>query len=382
MRHQFEITGLKAANRRAVVNPLMAEANRPPAHEWRKVVKRLWVFPQRDYQYVAQELVIKYAKNFAWEHIALFQFMVTNKSWWDTVDFIATHLIGNYLKSFPEQIPATIDKCLASGNIWLQRSALLFQLKYKAATESFIPRSKVASFQYDYASVNPTSSDSASAATSNGKVSFRTATGVYSTKWRLAMGAGASWRLADLPSGVSASYEDHLRKLNWGYQYHLDVSRFLSPAMGIGLKYALFRSSNSDEVTLTTADGQQVRGIIDETVSVHLIGGFWTVRNASMNGDNAFLIKVGGGYQFLRDELEASIHLVAKGNTWALFVDLGYDLAITPWLSLGIQASFIAGDLKSLKVSGENIRQTLELLKGEKVSLNRLELSGGLRFNL
>jgi 3-methyladenine DNA glycosylase AlkD len=57
--------------------------------------------------------------------------MVTNKSWWDTVDFIAVKLIGNYFKVFPELKEDYINKWIASENIWLQRSALLFQLKYK-----------------------------------------------------------------------------------------------------------------------------------------------------------------------------------------------------------------------------------------------------------
>jgi len=40
-------------------------------------------------------------------------------------------LMGDYFKMYPEQIKKYVDKWLASGNMWLQRSALLFQLKYK-----------------------------------------------------------------------------------------------------------------------------------------------------------------------------------------------------------------------------------------------------------
>ena len=39
--------------------------------------------------------------------------------------------MGSYFKKFPEQRAESVQKWLDSGNIWLQRCALLFQLKYK-----------------------------------------------------------------------------------------------------------------------------------------------------------------------------------------------------------------------------------------------------------
>ncbi len=57
--------------------------------------------------------------------------MITNKSWWDSIDFIAINLVGEYFKIYPCQIATYVDKWLKSGNIWLQYSAILFQLKYK-----------------------------------------------------------------------------------------------------------------------------------------------------------------------------------------------------------------------------------------------------------
>jgi len=40
-------------------------------------------------------------------------------------------LVGAYFKHFSDEKQTVIDKWLASENIWLQRTALLFQLKYK-----------------------------------------------------------------------------------------------------------------------------------------------------------------------------------------------------------------------------------------------------------
>ena len=40
-------------------------------------------------------------------------------------------ILGKYFKKYPRQIESTTKRWVKSGNIWLQRSALLFQLKYK-----------------------------------------------------------------------------------------------------------------------------------------------------------------------------------------------------------------------------------------------------------
>lgn len=131
MRNQFEFYGLKTAVRRNVQKPFLNKAFLPPKGELNLIVKTLWEKPQREFHHFSQELVFKYVKQLEEKDIELFEYMVTHKSWWDTVDFIANKLIGTYFKTFPElRIPYT-QKWIASNNIWLQRSALLFQLKYK-----------------------------------------------------------------------------------------------------------------------------------------------------------------------------------------------------------------------------------------------------------
>ncbi len=131
MRNQFEFYGIKSPLRREIQKPFLAKSFLPPKTELEEIVKALWNNPQREYQFIAQELVFKYIQQFDKNDIALLEFMVTHKSWWDTVDYIAVKLIGAYFIRFPEQVNNYIDKWLASGNIWLQRCCLLYQLKSK-----------------------------------------------------------------------------------------------------------------------------------------------------------------------------------------------------------------------------------------------------------
>ena len=136
MRHQFEFYGIKAPLRREIQKPFLKKEFLPPKSELESIVKTLWSKPEREYQFFAQELVFKYTKQFAEKHIGLLEFMVTHKSWWDTVDYIAVRLIGPYFDLYPGQLHFYIEKWLASGNIWLQRCCLLYQLKRKDKTDT------------------------------------------------------------------------------------------------------------------------------------------------------------------------------------------------------------------------------------------------------
>ena len=62
--------------------------------------------------------------------------MITEKSWWDSVDTAAKYLLGEYLIAFPNETNKVIDRFSDSENMWLNRSAILFQLSYKQKTNA------------------------------------------------------------------------------------------------------------------------------------------------------------------------------------------------------------------------------------------------------
>jgi 3-methyladenine DNA glycosylase AlkD len=131
LRDQFEFYGMKTPVRRAIQKPFLVKAYLPPKEDLETLVKILWNKPQREYHYFCQELIEKYTKQFTEKDIELLEFMVTHHSWWDTVDFIATKLIKAYFSSFPNQRDVYVKQWLASNNMWLQRSSIIFQLLSK-----------------------------------------------------------------------------------------------------------------------------------------------------------------------------------------------------------------------------------------------------------
>jgi 3-methyladenine DNA glycosylase AlkD len=61
--------------------------------------------------------------------------LICTRSWWDTVDWV-NKLVGLHFRRYPDLIKPVTERWMASGNFWLQRVCLIFQLTYKDKTDS------------------------------------------------------------------------------------------------------------------------------------------------------------------------------------------------------------------------------------------------------
>ena len=138
LREMFEHYGIKSPDRRKAQKAFLDRANLPPYEELEGTVKKLWALPHRECQYFAQELAQRYVKQVQKSDIELYEYMAVTKPWWDTLDFIAVNLMGPYFQRFPEIRDERTTRWIDSNNVWLQRAAILFQLKYKNATDTHL----------------------------------------------------------------------------------------------------------------------------------------------------------------------------------------------------------------------------------------------------
>ena len=61
--------------------------------------------------------------------------LITTKSWWDTVDALASRTVGALVLADPA-LRKTMDRWIRSDDIWIARTAILHQLFYKEATDT------------------------------------------------------------------------------------------------------------------------------------------------------------------------------------------------------------------------------------------------------
>lgn len=135
MRDKFAFFGIRSPDRKKLQREILQTCGMPRIDEIPGICYYLWNIPEREAQYFAMDILDRSIKKMPGESIQLLEKLVIHKSWWDTIDGLAANIIGKYFTLFPEQIIPVTRSWMDSGNIWLQRSCLLFQLRYRQDTD-------------------------------------------------------------------------------------------------------------------------------------------------------------------------------------------------------------------------------------------------------
>ncbi|UQD57149.1 DNA alkylation repair protein [Flavobacterium sp. K5-23] len=136
LKNNFVLYGLKTEERRLILKKIWNKNQDEVTNNVREIALELFEKKHRDFHYSAIEIVTKeLRKKFQLEDIDLIEKMIITHSWWDSVDSIAKNILGVYLTTFPDEIDNTINRFSNSNTMWLNRSALLFQLGYKEKTD-------------------------------------------------------------------------------------------------------------------------------------------------------------------------------------------------------------------------------------------------------
>jgi 3-methyladenine DNA glycosylase AlkD len=134
MKDHFSFLGIKSPRRTELEKLFFKESGILKEPINRNFVLNLWEREEREYQYAALSYILKSLKKLEKEDLGLIEQLITTKSWWDTVDILASHAVGVVASSIPEVIEETINGWAVDENLWLRRTAILFQLKYKQET--------------------------------------------------------------------------------------------------------------------------------------------------------------------------------------------------------------------------------------------------------
>ncbi len=134
MRDQFEYLGIKSPQVKLLLREHVTRYGLPTLEDVDDISLDLWSQPQREFQYAAISLMERLEKKLPKPSIKTLEYMITHRSWWDTVDNIS-HIVGVHFRRFPDVKEKYLAKWRASKNIWMRRTAILFQLDYKRETD-------------------------------------------------------------------------------------------------------------------------------------------------------------------------------------------------------------------------------------------------------
>lgn len=134
MKNHFPFLGIKTPERREIFRALIKENELPPFDSIQEEVWALFQLEEREYHYVAIELLSKYQKKLTIEDLPFCQKLIEHKSWWDSVDAIAPKIVGDIVKANRVEGEAAMIEWAKSANMWTNRASILHQLKYKKDT--------------------------------------------------------------------------------------------------------------------------------------------------------------------------------------------------------------------------------------------------------
>jgi 3-methyladenine DNA glycosylase AlkD len=135
MKNNFHFLGIKTEERRIIFKTNYEKYKSEIKADFRNIGWELFNKNEREFHQCAIDLLVKeFKKNYKLEDINLIEKLIITNSWWDSVDVVAKYLLGGYLQQFPNETYAVIERFSNSNTMWLNRSAIIFQLSYKDKT--------------------------------------------------------------------------------------------------------------------------------------------------------------------------------------------------------------------------------------------------------
>lgn len=151
MKNHFQFFGIKAEKRKEIQRSWLKQIPKESTSEFRwELIKELFNKDEREFHYVAIDWLNTWnKKEISASDSEGIKWLITNKSWWDSVDAIASNFLGKYYQLFPDAGSELIEEWRLSDYLWLQRSCLIFQLKYKEKVNFALLKSLIIQFQHD-----------------------------------------------------------------------------------------------------------------------------------------------------------------------------------------------------------------------------------------
>ena len=135
MRGQFEYLGIGTPERRTAVAALIRGFKPATAEEIREAAMGLWAMREREYQYVAADLLMRHHATLTLDDLPWLLDLAQQKSWWDTVDCIVK-VVGKIVRRSGAKGIRAMDRAVHHKDLWVRRIAMLHQLGWRSECDT------------------------------------------------------------------------------------------------------------------------------------------------------------------------------------------------------------------------------------------------------
>ena len=139
MKSSMPYYGLTAPELRTLLRPLLLEHRFEDRATWEATVRRIWdEAGHREERYAALALLRRAAYR-TWldvDLLPLLEHLVRTGAWWDFVDEVASHLVGQVLLDHRAVVTPVITGWAIDEHLWIRRTAMLCQLRHRDRTDT------------------------------------------------------------------------------------------------------------------------------------------------------------------------------------------------------------------------------------------------------
>lgn len=130
MRNRFVYIGISTPRRRAAVAALIRGFKPATAEELRATAEGLWACTEREYQYVAADLLARHQAALSLDDLPWLLELAQKKSWWDTVDCLVK-VVGKVVRRSGVKGVRAMERAVRHKEFWVRRIAMLHQLSWR-----------------------------------------------------------------------------------------------------------------------------------------------------------------------------------------------------------------------------------------------------------
>ncbi|MCX4529052.1 MULTISPECIES: DNA alkylation repair protein [unclassified Streptomyces] len=127
--------GIRTPLRRELSRAVTKDTPEPAEADCAALALRCWGLAEREYQYFAADYLRRHVSRCSSGFLPVVRHLIVTVPWWDTVDTLAAHTVGPLVAADPG-LRAVMDEWIGDEHLWVARTALLHQLRYKEATDT------------------------------------------------------------------------------------------------------------------------------------------------------------------------------------------------------------------------------------------------------
>jgi 3-methyladenine DNA glycosylase AlkD len=136
MKTEMPFYGVQKAQRAPILRDLVRAFPPSDRDDYEGIVLALWGLAHREEKYMALGVARHFKPFVVPDSLPLYQRLIVEGAWWDLVDEVATHMVGDLVVGYPGEIWPVVDTWIVSEDMWLRRSALICQVGARERTDA------------------------------------------------------------------------------------------------------------------------------------------------------------------------------------------------------------------------------------------------------